>query len=117
MMRIRTPVLRYSLARLFPLLLPLFSYRQSHQNVGGKNDKSDARLLARLLCERINILKPLRLEDQQTRKLELLCPNRGYLVDQRAKSLVRLISHVKDRFPILLERERTWNATLSGSIC
>lgn len=89
---------------LYPINPKQFSsYRESHQNAGCKNDKNDARLLARLLCERIDILEPLQMDDQQTRKLDRLCQNRRHLVDQRVKSLVRLTSHLKASFPILLE--------------
>ena len=89
---------------LFPVNPKQFArYRESYQNAGSKNDKSDARLLARMLRERFSTLKPLRLDDEQTRKLNVLCQNRRSLVDQRVKATVRLKSHLKASFPLLLE--------------
>jgi transposase len=99
---------------LYPINPKQFSsYRESHQNAGCKNDKNDARLLARLLCERIGVLRPLQLDDQETRKLDRLCQNRRHLVDQRVKSLVRLTSHLKASFPVLLELKLPESAMLA----
>lgn len=89
---------------LYPINPRQFAkYRESYQNAGSKDDKNDARLLARMLCERQSVLKPFQADDESTRLLDHLCRNRRKLVDQRAKSVVRLQSHLKASFPLLLE--------------
>jgi len=89
---------------LYPINPKQFAkYRESYQNAGSKDDKSDARLMARMLCERHSVLQRLTVDDEQTRLLNQLCRNRRKLVDQRVKCEVRLKSHLKASFPLLLE--------------
>lgn len=89
---------------LFPVNPKQFScYRESHHTATTKSDRDDARLLARMLRERIAILKPLMLDDEKTRKLAYLCQNRRRLVDRRVKLIVGMKSQLKASFPLLLE--------------
>ena len=88
-------------------------YRQSYSNAGNKDDKNDARLMARMLRERQHLLSPIKLNDQQTRLLDNLCRGRRQLVDQRAQSVVRLKSQLKASFPLLLELNLTLNTILA----
>jgi transposase len=99
---------------LFPVNPKQFArYRQSYHNAGSKDDRTDARLLARMLCERIQTLKPLQLNDEQTRKIDHLCRNRRQLVNRRVHSVVRLKSYLKASFPLLLELNVTLNVILA----
>lgn len=89
---------------LYPINPKQFArYRESYRNAGSKDDKNDARLLARMLRERQSVLDPFQLDDEATRLLDQLCRNRRKLVDQRAKCKVRLKSQLKASFPLLLE--------------
>jgi transposase len=99
---------------LFPVNPKQFSkYRESYHNAGSKDDRTDARLLARMLCERIQTLKPLELSDEQTRKLDHLCRNRRQLVNRRVHSVVRLKSYLKASFPLVLELNITVKVILA----
>lgn len=95
---------------LYPINPKQFArYRESYRNAGSKDDKNDARLLARMLRERQSVLQPYQPDDQATRLLDQLCRNRRKLVDQRAKCQVRLKSQLKASFPLLLELKISMN--------
>ncbi|MEM9413764.1 MAG: IS110 family transposase, partial [Planctomycetota bacterium] len=99
---------------LFPVNPKQFAkYRESYHNAGSKDDRTDARLLARMLRERIHTLKPLQLSDEQTRKLDHLCRNRRQLVNRRTESIVRLKCYLKASFPLFLELKLSLNAMLA----
>ncbi len=99
---------------LYPINPKQFArYRESYQNAGTKDDKNDARLLARMLRERQSVLQPFALDDESTRLLDQLCRNRRKLVDQRAKCRVRLKSQLKASFPLMLELKVSFNAMVA----
>ena len=89
--------------RLFPINPKQFaSYRQSFQTTNAKNDRSDSMLLARMLFERHRELKPWQPDDEQTRLLGRLCATRRHWVNERTKTVQRLLDLVKCYFPALL---------------
>lgn len=87
----------------------LAAYRKSYDNAGGKSDRGDAWLMARMLCERQTLLKPWQPDDESTRLLARLCETRRQLVDERTRLSNQLISQLKGYFPGIL-RLKTGNA-------
>ena len=81
----------------------LAKYRESYPGGNGKSDPTDAMYLARMLRERIRILKPWRPDDQQTRLLNKLCEQRRQIVASHTKSRQQLISVLKQYFPLALQ--------------
>ena len=81
----------------------LASYRESYSNAGSKNDARDAWLLARMLWERIRILKPWIPDDEQTRLLARFCQQRRQLVNERTRLLQQLTDQLKAYFPLALQ--------------
>lgn len=89
---------------LFPINPKQFArYRESYANAGGKNDPSDAHLLARLLCERHSQLRPWRPDDESTRTLARLCQTRRQLVDEHTRLTQQLTDQLKGYFPLALQ--------------
>lgn len=89
---------------LYPINPQQFaSYRQSYSNAGCKDDVDDARLLARMLVERIATLKPWLPDDDATRLLARLCHTRRQIVDERTRLTLQLISQLKAYFPLVLQ--------------
>jgi hypothetical protein len=85
---------------LYPINPKQFSsYRESYSSAGGKSDPSDARLMARMLRERINILRAWTPDDDDTRLLARLCEQRRKLVDEHTRTRQQLISQLKLYFP------------------
>ena len=90
--------------RLYPIDPKQFAcYRSSFTSSGGKSDLADAALLARMLLERLQDLKPLCLDDEPTRRLAHLCQTRRSLVDERTRLKLQLQSLLKVFFPLLLK--------------
>ena len=81
----------------------LANYRKSYPGGRGKSDPTDARYLARLLRERINTLKPMLLDDEQTRLLASLCEERRLVVESKTKLRQQLIDALKQYFPQALQ--------------
>lgn len=80
----------------------LVRYRESYPG-GGKDDPTDARYLARMLCERISTLTAWEPDDENTRLLSLLCRQRRKLVDGQTRLRLQLVSQLKSFFPVALE--------------
>jgi transposase len=91
-------------ATLFPINPKQFAnYRDSFTNSGAKSDRSDARLLAQMLLERHDTLRPWHPDDQPTRLLARLCEVRRQLVDELTRLRLQLLSQLKSYFPLALE--------------
>lgn len=89
---------------LFPVNPKQFArYRESYPGGDCKSDPSDARLIARMLQERINLLKPWVADDPRTRKLAILSEQRRNIVNNQVGLRQQLIAHLKSYFPVLLE--------------
>lgn len=89
---------------LFPLNPKQFaSYRESYTAANSKSDQTDARLMARMLRERITLLRVWRPDDEKTRLLGRLCEQRRKLVDEHTRARQQLISQLKAYFPQVLE--------------
>jgi transposase len=80
----------------------LARYRESYPG-GGKDDPTDAKYLARMLCERITTLTAWQPDDENTRLLANLSQQRRKIVDGQTKLRQRLIALVKSYFPVVLE--------------
>lgn len=79
------------------------SYRESYPGGNSKSDRSDARYLARMLRERITVLKPWIADDEPTRRLAMLSERRRKIVNDQVTQRQQLIAHLKSYFPLLLE--------------
>ena len=89
---------------LYPINPKQFArYRESYSNANCKDDKVDAKLLARMLYERISTLKPWQPDNEETRLLARLCRTRRQLVDERTRLTLKLISNLKAYFPLVLQ--------------
>ena len=88
---------------LFPVNPKQFvRYRESFSSAGSKDDKSDAKLLARMLFERHRQMRAWRPDDEQTRLLNRLCATRRQMVNERTRLAQQLLDQVKSYFPELL---------------
>ncbi len=83
----------------------LANYRKAFAHGGGKNDPSDAKLLADFLQHYRQQLKPLRRDEPITRELGALTEDRRRLVDQRTAAGNELKAVLKRYFPAVLELE------------
>lgn len=89
---------------LYPINPKQFAhYRESYSAAGSKSDPSDARMMARLLRERIQILRAWTADDEETRLLARLCQQRRKFVDEHTRTRQQLISQLKLYFPHALE--------------
>jgi transposase len=89
---------------LYPINPKQFArYRESFSAGNGKSDPTDAKYLARLLRERIAILRPWVPDDKQTHLLDRLCHQRRLVVEQQTKLRQQLTSTLKQYFPLVLE--------------
>jgi transposase len=98
---------------LYPINPQQFAnYRKSYSNAGCKADLTDARLLARMLCERRHILRRWQPDDEGTRVLARLCENRRQLVDERTRLTQQLIQRLKSQNSFIwqLDVGKTFNA-------
>jgi len=88
---------------LYPINpMQLARYRESYPG-SGKDDPTDARYLARMLCERITTLTAWQPDDEDTRLLAHLCRQRRKLVDGQTKLRLQLLYLLKSYFPVVLE--------------
>lgn len=83
----------------------LANYRKAFAHGGGKNDPSDAKLLADFLQHYRQQLNPLRRDEPITRELAALTEDRRRLVDQRTAIGNELKAVLKRYFPAVLELE------------
>ena len=81
----------------------LANYRKSFAHGGGKNDPSDAQLLAQYLQHYRSRLLPLRMDAPETRELAALGEDRRRLVDQRTAHCNELKATLKQYFPVVLQ--------------
>lgn len=89
---------------LYPINPKQFArYRESYPGGDAKSDPSDARLLARMLRERISTLQPWLADDEPTRRLANLSEKRRCIVNNQVALRQQLIAHLKCYFPVLLE--------------
>ncbi len=97
-------LLKYDFLVLFPLNpKQLAAYRTAFRPSGGKNDPSDAELLARFLREHHAQLRAWHPDDPATRSLRLLGEGRRSWVDQRTAAGNRLLLALKEAYPLALE--------------
>jgi hypothetical protein len=80
----------------------LAKYRESFSAANGKNDPTDAMYLARMLRERIGILRPWKIEEESIRLLNCLSEQRRAAVDRQTKLRQQLVAVLKQYFPLLL---------------
>lgn len=81
----------------------LASYRKAFAHGGGKNDPSDAQLLAQYLQHYRAQMRPLRMDSSQTRELTMLGEDRRRMVDQRTAHCNELKAVLKQYFPAVLQ--------------
>lgn len=81
----------------------LANYRKAFAHGGGKNDPSDARLLAEYLEHRIEKLRPLRRDEPLTREIAALAEDRRRLVDRRTAICNELKAMLKQYYPAVLQ--------------
>lgn len=97
-------LLKYDFLVLFPLNpKQLAAYRAAFRPSGGKNDPSDAELLAKFLREHHAELRAWHPDDPLTRSLRLLGEARRSWVDQRTAAGNRLLQALKEAYPLALE--------------
>lgn len=89
---------------LYPINPKQFArYRESFSNAGCKDDTTDAKLLARMLHERIQTLRAWEPDDERTRSLARLCETRRKLVNERTRLAQQLIAQLKAYFPLAMK--------------
>lgn len=99
-----TALLKYDDVVIYPINpAALASYRKSFRHGGGKNDPTDAMLLAQYLQHYHHQLRPLREDSSITRELAALAVDRRRLVDQRVDLANQLQALLKQYFPAILE--------------
>jgi transposase len=81
----------------------LARFRQALGSSEAKDDPTDARLLAELLCKHADRLRPWCPDDEATRKIGLLSEDRRHLVDERTRLTHCLKSCLKQYFPLALQ--------------
>lgn len=84
------------------------AWRESESVSGAKDDERDALTLAMGLCEKHRRLKPLRLDDPDTRTLALLCEGECTLIKQQTRLVQQLQATLKQYFPAALEVFGDW---------
>lgn len=93
----------YDCFELYPINpKQLDNYRKAFRPSGAKDDPSDAQLLCQFVSLHYQQLRPWRPDDQQTRKLALLCEKRRQAVDARSALSNQLKSELKAFFPLAL---------------
>jgi len=99
-----TVLLRYDDLVIYPINpAALASYRKAFAHGGGKNDPSDAMLLAEYLQHYIDKLRPLRQDEPLTREIASLAEDRRRLVDQRTAHANEFKAVLKQYFPAVLQ--------------
>jgi transposase len=79
----------------------LARFREALYPSGGKNDPTDAELIARFLEHHRRQLRPYRPDSQETRKIALLAQTRRHLVEDRKRLVQRLTEALKQYFPLI----------------
>ena len=98
-----TALLKYDDVAIYPVNpAALASYRKSFRHGGGKNDPTDALLLAQYLQHYHSQLRTLRVDQPLTRELSSLAVDRRQLVDQRVNLSLQLRALLKQYFPAIL---------------
>lgn len=88
--------------QLYPLNpKQLARFREALYPSGGKNDPTDAELIARFLQHHRRQLRPYRPDSQETRKIALLAETRRHLVEDRKRLVQRLTDALKQHFPLI----------------
>jgi transposase len=97
-------LMKYEFLVLYPINpTTLARYREAFSPSRAKDDPSDAKYLCELVrCHR-DRLKPLKEEDETTRKIRYLVEHRRTLVNERSRISNRLESLLKGYFPQVLE--------------
>jgi len=90
-----------------------FAYRKAMYPSGCKDDPKDAGLLLDLLVLHRERLRPLKLDTEQTRQLQILVEKRRQLVDHRTAQTNRATDQLKIYFPQVL----SWFDDLAAPIC
>ena len=80
----------------------LANYRKAFAHGGGKNDPTDAMLLAQLISHHRDRFEPLQRDSELTRKIAALAEDRRRLVDSRADLANELTALLKAYFPVAL---------------
>lgn len=93
----------YDCFELYPINpKQLDNYRKAFRPSGAKDDPSDGQLLCQFVSLHHEQLRPWRPDDEQTRKLGLLCEKRRQAVDARTALSNQLKSELKAFFPLAL---------------
>jgi transposase len=93
----------YDCFELYPINpKQLDNYRKAFRPSGAKDDPLDAELLCQFVSLHQQQLRPWRPDDEQTRKLALLCEKRRQAVDSRTALSNQLKSELKQYFPLAL---------------
>lgn len=99
-----TVLLNHADVSIFPINpAALANYRKAFAHGGGKNDPTDAQLLAQYLQHYLDRLRPLRQDQPLTRELATLAEDRRRLVDQRTAHCNELKAVLKRYFPVVLQ--------------
>ena len=80
----------------------LDNYRKAFRPSGAKDDPTDGELLCKYVSLHHQELRPWRPNDEQTRKLALLCEKRRQAVDARSALSNQLKSELKQYYPLAL---------------
>jgi transposase len=93
----------YDCFELYPINpKQLDNYRKAFRPSGAKDDPTDGELLCKYLSLHHQELRPWRPNDEQTRKLALLCEKRRQAVDARSALSNQLKSELKQYYPLAL---------------
>jgi transposase len=93
----------YDCFELYPINpKQLDNYRKAFRPSGAKDDPTDAQLLCEFVSLHFQQLRPWRADDEQTRKLALLCEKRRQAVDSRTALSNQLKSELKQYYPLAL---------------
>ena len=99
-------LLKYDGIDIYPINpTALANYRKAFAHGGGKNDPSDAMLLAQYLQHYIDQLRSLRHDSSITRELDSLTRDRRHLVDQRTAHCNELKAVLKQYFSRSIEAQ------------
>jgi transposase len=97
-------LLKYSFLRLYPINPRcLADFRKAMIASGAKGDPADADLLCEMGCKHSEYLREFELQDQATRQLALLTPQRRGIVDEQTALSNQLTSALKCYYPLVLD--------------
>jgi transposase len=96
-------LMKYPFLVLYPINpKQLARYREAITPSGGKNDPTDAALLAEFAQKHLSSLRAWKPDDEQTRAIQLLSEARRQLVEQRTATGQRLRQKLKEFYPLAL---------------